>query len=90
MVALNDRGTMSTPDLMISVLDCTLRDGGFYTDWDFRPELVKTYLTSMEEAGIDQVEIGYRSLKRDAFYGAYRYTSEQLLEALAEYAETHL
>jgi len=81
---------MSTPDLMISVLDCTLRDGGFYTDWDFRPELVKTYLTSMEEAGIDQVEIGYRSLKRDAFYGAYRYTSEQLLEALAEYAEVPL
>ena len=26
------------------ILDCTLRDGGYYTDWDFAPDVVGTYL----------------------------------------------
>ena len=26
------------------ILDCTLRDGGYYTNWDFKPQLVDKYL----------------------------------------------
>ena len=28
------------------ILDCTLRDGGYYTNWDFKPQLVDKYLKS--------------------------------------------
>ncbi|MFW5879423.1 MAG: pyruvate carboxyltransferase, partial [bacterium] len=27
-----------------TLLDCTLRDGGYYNAWDFEPELITAYL----------------------------------------------
>ena len=29
------------------LLDCTLRDGGYYTNWDFDTQMVKDLITSM-------------------------------------------
>ena len=40
------------------ILDCTLRDGGYYTNWDFKPQTVDKYLKAMEELPIDYIEIG--------------------------------
>ena len=40
------------------ILDCTLRDGGYYTDWDFDEHLVDTYLKAMNNLPIDIIEIG--------------------------------
>ena len=34
----------------LKILDCTLRDGGYYNNWDFDQELVEVYLKSMEKA----------------------------------------
>jgi 4-hydroxy 2-oxovalerate aldolase len=45
------------------VLDCTLRDGGYYTDWQFAPELVLRYLDVCERSGVDNVELGYLRLR---------------------------
>ena len=45
---------------VIKILDCTLRDGGYYNNWDFDYDLVELYLTSMEHASIDVIEIGFR------------------------------
>ena len=28
----------------MKILDCTLRDGGYYTNWDFDGKLVNDYL----------------------------------------------
>ena len=42
-------------------LDCTLRDGGYYTNWDFDEDLVSKYLAAMQATGIDVIEIGYRN-----------------------------
>lgn len=47
----------------IKHLDCTLRDGGYYNNWDFEPELVTAYLEAMAALKIDFIEIGLRSLK---------------------------
>ena len=49
------------------ILDCTLRDGGYYTSWDFDPELVKNYLLAMSDLSIDYVELGFRSSKNKDF-----------------------
>lgn len=43
------------------ILDCTFRDGGYYTDWKFDLKLVNKYLKVMEESRIDAVEIGFRN-----------------------------
>ena len=45
-------------------LDCTLRDGGYYNNWNFSINLIEKYLQSMAEIKIDYVEIGFRSLEK--------------------------
>ena len=42
---------------MIKLLDCTLRDGGYYNNWDFDIEVVNNYLEAMEQLKIDFVEL---------------------------------
>ena len=44
----------------INLLDCTLRDGGYYNNWDFGSNLVKDYLKVMEAIKVDYVELGFR------------------------------
>ncbi len=58
---------------MFKILDCTLRDGGYYTDWDFNQELVELYLKTISELPIDIVEIGYRSPSKKSYFGEYFY-----------------
>tara|TARA_Y100001954_G_scaffold217573_1_gene249853 strand:- start:1216 stop:2877 length:1662 start_codon:yes stop_codon:yes gene_type:complete len=67
---------------MIKILDCTLRDGGFYTQWDFDTSFVQAYCKAMDNAGVDYLELGYRSFVKNEFSGAYRYTSEHTLEQI--------
>lgn len=64
------------------ILDCTLRDGGYYNNWDFEPDIVQAYLNSMSEAKIDYVELGLRSFPSSGFVGAYAYTTEQHINSL--------
>lgn len=55
-------------------LDCTLRDGGYYTNWDFTPELVDIYIKAMTNSDVDYIEIGYRSPKLETYKGEYYYS----------------
>ena len=66
----------------IKLLDCTLRDGGYYNNWDFDADLVKAYLSCMQSIGIDFVEIGFRSIIKDGFKGAYAYSTDSFLDSL--------
>jgi len=50
----------------LTVLDCTFRDGGYYTDWQFDPELVRDYVEVIDENAVDVVELGYVRLGEDA------------------------
>ncbi len=66
----------------IKILDCTLRDGGYYNNWDFSIDLINDYLKAMPIAGVDYVEIGFRSLYKSTFKGACAYTKDEFLESL--------
>ena len=66
----------------LKILDCTLRDGGYYNNWDFSKELINEYLQAMSAAKIDYVEIGFRFLKKDIYLGPCAYTSTSFLEKL--------
>lgn len=43
------------------ILDCTLRDGGYYTNWDFSSDVVKTYIETTNKLPVDYLEVGYRN-----------------------------
>lgn len=64
------------------LLDCTLRDGGYYNNWDFDADLVRDYLQAMAAAGIDYVELGLRGFPRHGFRGGYAYSSDAFLSSL--------
>lgn len=64
------------------ILDCTLRDGGYYNNWDFPPEVVSEYLDSVASANIDYVELGLRNFAKQGFYGAFAYTTEEFIDTL--------
>lgn len=66
----------------ITLLDCTLRDGGYYNNWCYSNELVNDYLLAMSAIGVCFVELGFRSLDFDDFKGPLAFTSEAYLNTL--------
>ena len=65
-----------------NMLDCTLRDGGYYNNWDFSSKLVNDYLKVMSKVGIKYVEIGFRSFTSTTYKGSNWYTTDDYLESL--------
>ncbi|MFO7669163.1 MAG: aldolase catalytic domain-containing protein [Bacteroidales bacterium] len=45
----------------IKVMDCTVRDGGLMNNWQFSDEFVRAVYQACVTAGIDYMEIGYKS-----------------------------
>ncbi|GAB4388510.1 MAG: hypothetical protein Kow0025_08240 [Thermodesulfovibrionales bacterium] len=48
----------------IKVLDCTIRDGGLINKWQFSDELVRKVFVALARAGVDYMEIGYKSSEK--------------------------
>ena len=66
----------------LKILDCTLRDGGYYNNWDFSKDLIEEYLKAMSAAKIKYIELGFRFLKKDIYLGPCAYTTSSFLETL--------
>lgn len=66
----------------VKLLDCTLRDGGYYNDWDFSLEEAQDYVDNLVRGGVDIIEIGFRFTPKKSFLGPFAYTRESLLERL--------
>jgi len=64
------------------ILDCTLRDGGYYNNWDFDSDVVAQYLDNIASANIDFVELGLRNFAKKGFLGAFAYTTEEFINTL--------
>ena len=67
----------------LKVLDCTLRDGGYYNNWDFNESIVNNYLSAMSKAKVDIVEIGFRFLPQNKFLGKFAYSEDDYLNSLS-------
>ena len=48
-----------------AVLDCTLRDGGYYTNWNFSSVFFDKYLNAIRSLPIKFIELGYISDNKD-------------------------
>jgi len=69
-------------DSSIILLDCTLRDGGYYNSWDFSTELINDYLQVMSSISTNYVELGFRMFDADDFKGGCAYTTDQFINHL--------
>lgn len=50
--------------MKIKILDCTLRDGGYINDWDFKDYQINKILNSLKNSNIDIIECGYLDNKK--------------------------
>lgn len=68
----------------MKILDCTLRDGGYYTDWDFDEKIVEAYIEAMNVLPIDYLEVGYRNNPSDEYLGKFGYSPVSELKKIRE------
>jgi len=66
----------------LKILDCTLRDGGYYNHWDFDFCLAQKYIISTENSKVDILELGFRNLPQNIFLGAFAYTTDNYIHKL--------
>ena len=74
----------------IAILDCTLRDGGYYTNWDFDKALAESYFKACNKLPVEYIEIGYRSLPQKDYLGEYFYCPDCVLENVRRLSEKKL
>ena len=67
------------------ILDCTLRDGGYYTDWQFKPELVKKLVKALDSNNTDIIEMGYKSPVKG---GPYRKCNDGFINSIIDFKIT--
>lgn len=62
----------------ITLLDCTIRDGGYLNNWEFSDDEVMDCYKAVTEAGYEYFEIGFRTNKKLlANKGKWCYSSEE-------------
>lgn len=76
--------------MAFTVLDCTLRDGGYYTNWDFNPNIVDSYIESMNKLPIDYLELGYRNNPEKEYLGRFGYCPVSILKDIRKLSEKKL
>ena len=69
------------------ILDCTIRDGGYYNAWDFDIDLVKKMVINLRDSGVNVIELGYKSNITSQWNGLFKYCQEQYLDFLHGYDE---
>ena len=66
----------------MKLLDCTLRDGGYYTNWDFDTQMVRDLITSLDLSKVDIIELGYKSPVKG---GKYRKCNDRFIWEVLDY-----
>ena len=77
----------------IKVLDCTIRDGGLMNDSHFEDGLVRAVYEACLEAGIDCMELGYKSSKRlypSPEFGPWKHCDEDAIRRIVGDNDTPL
>ena len=70
--------------MITKILDCTLRDGGYYTNWDFNSETVDAYIQAMNVLPIDYLELGYRNNPTKEYMGKFGYCPVSVLKHIRQ------
>lgn len=66
----------------LKLLDCTLRDGGYYTNWEFDTQMVRDLVTNLDLSQVDIIELGYKSPVKG---GKYRKCNDRFIWEVLEH-----
>jgi 4-hydroxy 2-oxovalerate aldolase len=76
------RESLGMKEKKLKILDCTIRDGGLVNNWDFDIEFVRDLYESLNKAGVEYMEIGYKNspkLLKAKDSGPWRFLEEDFL-----------
>ena len=73
---------MSIKNIKFRLLDCTLRDGGYYNNWNFTKPFIQDYINKVFSTGIRYVELGFRFNEDNQKRGLTAYTNKNLIQSL--------
>jgi 4-hydroxy 2-oxovalerate aldolase len=79
------RGSWVTYRPDIKLLDCTVRDGGLINNHSFNEDFVEAVYNTCIKAGIDYMELGYKSSKKIFVpdqYGSWKYCDEDTIRRI--------
>jgi 4-hydroxy 2-oxovalerate aldolase len=68
----------------MTIIDCTIRDGGHLNNWQFDNNAVKAAYYAALKSGVDFFEIGYRFPYSHPNLGDYGYCKDEFLASLIE------
>lgn len=68
----------------MKILDCTLRDGGYYTKWYFEEQFVAKYIAIIKNISVDIVELGYLNTDDDGNGDFYALTNTEIMRIKKE------
>ncbi len=75
----------------IKVLDCTVRDGGLINGWQFSDEFVRKVFLCLVKAGVDYMEIGYKSSEKyfsRVENGKWKFCKDDEIRAIVDGVDT--
>jgi len=65
-----------------SILDCTLRDGGYINEWNFSNNEISKILISLKDANIDIIECGYLNDKKGKLADSTLFSNLEVIDNL--------
>jgi len=77
----------------IKVLDCTIRDGGLINNHYFTDDFVRAVYAALSAAGIDYMEMGYRSSRQYAppsNFGDWKYCDDEKIRRIIDGVESNV
>ena len=77
----------------IKVLDCTIRDGGLNNKWQFSDEVVRKVFLALSAAGVDYMEMGYKSSEKyfsREEHGAWKFCTEEDIKRIVGDTDTKM
>ena len=63
----------------LKVLDVTLRDGGCVNDFNFGEKYMNQILNSLEQSGVEIIELGYIDERKGSFSGRTQFINEHII-----------
>lgn len=74
----------------ISVLDCTLRDGGYINNWNFGEKVIEGVINNLVDAKIDIIECGFiRNVEHTSESSVYN-SMDQIVKVISPKAKNTL
>jgi len=64
----------------LHILDCSLRDGGYRSNWNFTVDRTNSLLSISENLGIDYLEFGFKFPSRRPEFGPFANVSDAILK----------